>query len=468
MRVLLVNPSQVNVYGRIGEISQPHMGLAYLAAVLERAGHKVFLLDIDADKIDSQKLRDNFKLWRIDILGITSTTPVIKNALAVARIAKQTNPEIKVVIGGIHATILPVTLARETEIDFVVRGEGEAVLERLVKTIENRQEPGQIGSLTYLKDGELVSTPDMPLNSNLDELPLPARHLFLHKKYSYPGLIYQPAFAIHTSRGCPGKCNFCQAKNFYGQRVRFRSAAAVAEEVEIIIKKFKGREIHVWDDNFAADKERVFKIAEELRRRNLSPFFSFTAGIRVDTAIDEDVLRAMRRMGGRSIAFGIESGSQQILESIGKGITLAQARRAVFLAKRLGFTVWLFFMLGFPEDSEETISQTISFARELDPHVVKFHILKPYPGSAVYEQLLKQGLICDFDFTHYGIHTFPVHRTKFLSRERLFELHQQAYRSFYLRPSVALRQVGQLRSAYQALGNLRSALGIFKVVAGND
>lgn len=465
MKVLLINPSQRNVYGTIGTITQPHMGLAYIGAVLEKEGYNISLIDMDFDGTSYDRLGEIIRLQSIDIIGITATTPVVKSAIQAARAVKIANPAVKVVIGGIHATIMPQSFTAESSIDFVVRGEGEATIRELVKSIENGKEPNDVAGLTYMKDGKLIETPDRPLIENLDEIPLPARHLFSNKQYCYPDTKYSPAFAIYTSRGCPGRCTYCQVKNICGYRMRFRSAESVAEEVEILIKDFKAREIHIWDDNFTVDKKRVFQIRDEIKRRRLSPVFSFTNGIRVDTATDEKVLKAIREMGGYSIAFGIESGNQAILDSIGKGITLDQARKAVYLAKKLGFEVWAFLMLGLPDDNEQTMAQTIAFAKELDPHIAKFNVLKPYPGSKIYEQMKQDGLIDNFNYENYGIHTFPVHHTKYVTNAKIYEYQKRAYKSFYFRPLTLLKQLTRLRSKNRITNNFRTALGILRLTA---
>lgn len=273
MKVLLINPSQRNVYGKIGTITQPHMGLAYIGAVLEKEGHDVSLLDMDFDKIGYDKLGEIIRSRSVNMVGITATTPQLRSAIQAARTVKMANRAVKVIIGGIHATIMPRSFATEPAIDFVVRGEGEITIKELAERIENGREPNGVLGLTYMKDGKLIETPDRPLIENLDEIPFPAQHLFSNKQYCYPDTMYSPTFAIHTSRRCLGRCTFCQAKNIYGYRVRFLSAQSVAEKVEILIKEFKAREIHVWDDNFAANKGRVFQIRDEIKRRKLSPVF---------------------------------------------------------------------------------------------------------------------------------------------------------------------------------------------------
>ncbi|MBF0123320.1 MAG: radical SAM protein [Candidatus Omnitrophica bacterium] len=464
MNVLLVNPSQSALYGKIGSINQPHMGLACIGAVLEKEGCQVSLIDIDFDRISDESLTEIVCSRKIDLVGLTATTPVVKSAIQVANVVKKASSAVKVMIGGIHATIMPETLAAEPSIDFIICGEGEATVRDLVQSLQTGGDPAHVAGLFYRKGDQVVKTAPRLLIQDLDALPFPARHLFSSRQYSYPDTLYSPAFAIHTSRGCPGKCTFCQAQNFYGHKIRFRSAQSVADEVEILIKDFKAKEIHVWDDNFAAHKERVFLIRDEIKKRKLSPVFSFTAGIRVDTACDERVLKAMREMGGYAIAFGVESGNQTVLNNIGKGITLDQARKAVHLAKKVGFEVWGFFMLGFPDESEKEMAETIAFAKELDPHIAKFHVLKPYPGSRMYEDMLKFGLIDDFNHENYGIHTFPVHHTKYVGGAKINEMQKRAYKEFYLRPSTMIKQLGRIRSANRLLNNLKAGVGILRLI----
>jgi len=468
MKLLLVNPSQINVYGKSAVSSQPHMGLAYIASVLEEAGHHVSVIDADFDKVNPRRTGEIVSSRGIDAVGLTATTPVVESAIEIARAVKQARPQAVVIIGGVHATVMPSTFEAEDAFDYIVQGEAEKTILELLRAIESGEEPTGVPGLSFKKDGRRIRTGKRRPVEDLDSIPFPARHLFSSKQYRYPGTMYAPAFGIQTSRGCPARCSFCQTMEMCGQKVRFRSAASVVDEMETLIKKFKAREIHVWDDNFAASKERVFQIRDEIGRRGLKPLISFTSGIRVDTACDGRVLEAMREMGGYSIAFGVESGDQDILDRIQKGITLDQVRRAVSLAKKLGFEVWIFMMLGFPDDDERTMKRTIEFAKELDPHIVKFHILKPYPGSRVHEEMKRDGLIGDFNYRHYGLHTFPVHRTKHVPAAKIREYQKAAYRTFYLRPSVWMRQLPRMRSFCRIKSNLLTLITLMRLIGARS
>lgn len=463
-KVLLINSSQKFVYEGIGSLSMTHMGLAYIAAILEKEGYNVRLIDMDYDKLSAEQIGKMVKDEDIGLVGLTATTPVIKNALMVAHSVKAFSPNTKVIIGGIHATIMPEQIAFDQAIDFVVRGEGEITIKELVEAIDGRRNLKDVLGITYKEKDKVVETPPCPLIDDLDEIPLPAHHLFKLRQYSYPNMLYEPAAPIFTSRGCSANCTFCQTKNIYGHRIRFRSANSVVDEIELLVKKYKIQQIDILDDNFTANKQRIFQISDEIKRRNIKTHFSFPNGIRVDTVCDENVLKAIREMGGYSISFGIESGSQEILDKVQKGITLNQARRAVRLAKKLGFETWGFFILGFPDDSEETMKQTISFAKELELHIAYFHILKPYPGSEIYNEMKQANLIDNFDFENYGMYAFPVHHTKFVSSSKIFEYQKLAYRSFYLRPKVIINQIKSLRSKNRLISNFKSGIGILKFI----
>ncbi len=460
LKILLYNPPYDKVYSRIGTLHQHNMALAYIASALEQKGHKVWIIDANIDNVYSEGLLSFIKKNEIGIIGVSATTPIIHIALEILATLKQNLKNIITIIGGVHASIFPKELCEKSEVDYVVYGEGEITVTELMNSIENNTSVEGIKGLAFKKDGNVIVNPSREYIKDLDILPFPARHLFSNHKYTYPNSLHKNVFAIHTSRGCPAKCKFCLAQH----KVRFRSAKSVVDEMELLIKEHGAEEFHIWDDNFAADKRRVFKIRDEIISRKLKPVISFAAGIRVDTAMDIEVLKAMKEMGGYSIAFGIESGSQKILDSISKGTTLAQVEQAVKLSKQLGFEIWGFFMFGFPEENKEDVMQTIQFAMKLNPHIAKFHILKPYPGSEIHQEILQYGLLDDDNLENYSIHTYPVHHTKYLSREELNSFHKMAYRKFYFRPIAIYNQLLLLKTFFRVKFNFITALGIFRLI----
>jgi len=470
MHILLIQPSQYKdkeslLYGKLGAIEQPPMGLAMIAAVLLQAGFETDIMDLDAEKASLEDIIQTIDRKRTKLVGLSVVTPLFKNALRLCRELKARRPEVKICLGGYHPSMEPLACLEPDCIDYVVRGEGERVAVALAQAVAegaSNDRLRQVRGLCFKDNGRPVQNPDQGLIEDLDELPMPARQLLKNQNYSYPDTKYSPAFPLYTSRGCPGKCSFCLQHYVSGRKWRKRSASKIADEVEHLKSSYGASEIHIWDDMFTADKKHVFSIRDEFVRRKLKVALSFPAGIRVDTA-SPDVLSAMREMGGYSLAFGVESGVQEILDACHKGITLEEVRQAVRNAKALGFETWCFFMLGLPGDTRDTIRKTIDFAVSLDPDVVKFHIFKPFPGSEIFAQLKAQGLILDFDTEKYGIHSFPVHRTQELSPEDIFALQKQAYRKFFFRPKILFKQFQRLNSWTRFQNNINAGFRVLNM-----
>lgn len=460
MNILLVSPSQFKAYGNLRPPDYPHLGLAYLAAVLEKKGHVVKIIDIDADGITGKRFVTVLKQNTYGLVGITATTPTFNNAIELTRFIKE-NSNAFTVLGGIHVTVTPEESIKYDSVDFIVKGEGELTILELVRYLEEGTDIAAIDGLYYKNNGSIMKNKDRALIDNLDDLPFPARHLYNKRNYSYPDALLKPALPIITSRGCPAACTYCNSKSIFTRRFRIRSPQNILAEIEYLIKEFGVKEIHIWDDNFTTQKNRVFQIRDEIKRRNIRIKFAFPNGLRADY-VDEEVLGALKDMGTYSVAFGVESGNQKVLDRVNKNIKLEEIERAFRLARKIGLEIWAFFMIGLPGETEDSIKDTINFAIKLNPDVAKFHILKPFPGSEVYKEFLKDGLLLDNDFDHFGIHTPPVHRLETLSPDALLKWHKRAYRSFYLRPSVIIRQLLRLKSFNRIKLNISAALGVLK------
>jgi anaerobic magnesium-protoporphyrin IX monomethyl ester cyclase len=205
------------------------------------------------------------------------------------------------------------------------------------------------------------------------------------------------------------------------------------------------------------------EMRDEIRKRNIEISIVFTAGIRVDF-FDEEIAQILKDMGVYSLSFGIESGNQTILDNVKKGIRLDQVRKAVKVAKDYGFEIWAFFILGLYGDTEETIKDTVEFAKELDPDIAKFHILVPYPGTEIHNQLMAKGFILSKDYSRYGIHTRPIHRLEKLTPDDMVRLQKKAYRDFYLRPRIILKQLMRINSWNRLKLNAKAGVSIFKTM----
>lgn len=443
IKVLLIKPPLPGV-----RVINPSLGLAYLAAVLERTGYLVKIIDAPALGYLEKEILAQAKEFKPTIIGLTSTTPEFPLTLKLAKDLKKNLPDSLIILGGSHVTASPKETMVYQCFDLAVIGEGEETLLELVRTIEKNQRNFQeIKGLALRKRRKVILTPPRPFIADLDTLPFPAWHLLPRlKNYqpspgSYKNL---PIGTIITSRGCPFHCTFC-ARSVFGNQWRFRSPRNVAREIEILIKEYGAREIRIWDDTFNLNQERVNQICQEILKRKLK--FSWTCLGRVNFT-NFKMLKLMKKAGCWQISYGIESGSQEILNKINKGITLKMAEEAIRRTKKVGLEAKCFFMLGLPGETEKTIEATIEFAKKLDPDIVTFSITTPFPGTEIYQEALKTSEFRKIPFNHYL--PYRTKRLAFvpqgLSAKKIFNYQRKAYRQFYLRPKVFRRELGKIRN----------------------
>lgn len=463
LRVCLVIPSQTHVYGAIRPPSQLHLGIAYVAAAAEDLC-EMEIIDFDGQGLTPSSFAERLHARQYDIVGFTVATPTFNQALLLARIGRQTLPAAWIVCGGYHPTLKPEEVMREECVDIAVLGEGEESFRAIVEARRRGADFGGIpGTMMRDAQGTLHRQAPAPFDRDrLDRLPFPARHLFA-TDYTYPDALHPRVAPIFTSRGCPGRCTYCNTHNMYA-RLAFRSAKSVVDEIEDLVRRQGFQEIHIWDDNFTTDKARVYAIRDELKRRNLRIPIALPGGIRADS-VTREVMEALQEMGVYSLAIGVESGVQEILDQAHKGITLEQIRQTVLWAKEFKIETWAFFLFGLLGETPETLRRTIDFALALDPDVAKFHILKPYPGSRIYSQLKEQGWLLSEDYDALGIHLPPVHRLPGLSPDDLVIWQKRAYREFYLAsPRRLWRQLRRIRSWHRFRVNLSGGISLLKLL----
>jgi len=466
LKILLVNPPQGAAYGKMRPPSQMHMGLAYIGAVLENSGHRVEIADMDAEGVTPGEFEERIKNGRYDITGFTATTPTFLPALELANRVKKNSPGTIVIFGGMHPTIMPQETITHNAVDIVVKGEGEITFKEIAERVRDKRGFAGVNGILYKKDGSLEETAARDLVKDLDALPFPARHLFKNKAYTYPDALYRETAPIITSRGCPGMCTYCNAHSIFKRVFRMRSAKNIADEIEFLIKNMRVKEIHIWDDNFTTVKKRVFELRDEILKRKIRVKFAFPNGIRADF-LDKDIIDALKEMGTYSIAVGVESGSQKVLDKARKGVKLERVEEAFRLAKKAGLETWAFFMIGLPGEDEETIKETIRFVKKIKPDIAKFHILKPYPGTEVYETLRSRGFILTKDYNMFGIHTPPVHRLESLTSSDMVKWQKKAYAKFYLNPATILRQALRVKTFNRLILNFKTGVSLLKMVSGD-
>jgi radical SAM superfamily enzyme YgiQ (UPF0313 family) len=441
------------------EAPAPPLGVTYVAAAFERAGAEVRVFDYIVSRYTEEKLKAQLDAFRPDAVGSTSVTLNFPAAARILCAVKEHNPEIVTMMGGPHVSFdAPGTLTTYPGIDLVVRGEGEETVAELTPALRDRKKWRDIPGLSFRENGAVTETGTRPFIPDLDELPLPARHLLPLSRYRALGF----PVSIITSRGCPYSCIFCQGRRMVGKKIRQRTASRVVDEIEHVLSYGIDR-INVADDLFVSNKRKVRDVCEEIRRRGLT--FTWSAFARVNT-VDPETLALMRENGCDSVSYGVESGNQEMLDRIRKGITLEQVRKAVKMCTDAGMICHASFIAGLPGETPDTLRETEAFAQTLGA-MYGYHILAPFPGTTVREEVASYDLeILTSDWSLYDANR-AVARTSALAAadierfvagfeeeiDREWQRLVRDYRNGTVAPSDFLRVEGYFRTRliYQIL-----------------
>ncbi len=449
MRVLLINPPYTaeerygKDLGRFGPLNEP-LGLAYIAANLERSGHEVTILDSPALGIGHKDIPTRIGGHVYGIAGVTMLTPMYSRSIDVVRTLRNAFPKMRIVVGGAHPTILPEETLRENpEIDFAVIGEGEKAMLDLVDALEQGKGTDKVSGLGYRMNGEIRIQPPASAVADLDDLPMPARHLLPMHAYRMTRSRSRSshAYTVSVARGCPFNCAFCC--RIFGKKVRHHSVTRILEEIQTLVEDYGAEEINLEADTLTMNKAFVRSLCEGLVSSGLSKKVIWTCESRVDT-VDVDLLVKMKEAGCWQISYGVETGTQRLLDLIQKGITLEQIEKTFAFTKRVGIGIRAFYMLGLPTETREESHRTISFARKLDAEWSQFTIFTPFPGAALYELAVKDGGLRSHDWADYKTHGgWTSGRLAYVPRGRslseMKSLQKKAYRAVYIRPRVFLR-----------------------------
>ncbi len=441
MKILLTLPPEIHnleIY-RVTGMRAPPLGILSIAAILEKYGHKVEVIDSPTLQLNFDSWLSKIKAINPDLIGISVQTPMAPKAYKAAKILKEEFPDIPLIAGGTHPSVMIDEALREG-FDIVVRGEGEYTTLELVNYLENNgfEKSGlsDIAGIAYINDGKIVKTKDRPLIQNLDELPWPARHLVDMSKYTLFNKNINIAH-IMASRGCPYGCIYCITSYYWGRRFRYRSAQNVVDEIKYLYEKYHAKTIVFTDDEFTANWKFVRDFIDLIKKNNLD--ISFSCGTRVDL-INKDLMKLLYDNGCNALYFGVESGSQDTLNKIGKRITIEQAKKVFSWAKELkGFTTGS-FILGFPWETIDDMKNTVDLAIKLDPNYAQFTALTPYPGTPLYEFAVNNNLIVDHNWEHYTT-VRPVMRGFNFTSSDLGKMVIYAYRKFYVRFDFMMREM---------------------------
>jgi len=434
-KVLLINPT-FDVVRQLGELGKLYirarpLGLGHLAAYLESKGIEARIIDGQISDLTEETLGKEIQDFLPDIVGITSTTVLTSAAQEVAKWTKNISRDIKVVMGGVHPTVLPEESLEDKNVDVVVRGEGEITFFELVKAFETTTSLGNVLGISFKSNGEIVHNESRPFIKDLDSLPPVDDHILPRNLYG--------DYSVLTARGCPFNCIFCSSRTLWGTRYRVRSPENVFLEIDSILNKYNPKEIAFIDESFVINKERTDKICDMLIERGYHKKISWICSSRADL-VDEPLLEKMREAGCSAISFGIETASQRLLDILKKRTSPEINERAVRMAKKAGISnVRATFILGIPTETREESLATIKYAKKLPVDSAKFSIATPYPGTELYRIALSEGMDIQKDWSklHQGVgfsEYDPVWIPKGRDAKELKRLQRRAHLAFYLSP----------------------------------
>jgi anaerobic magnesium-protoporphyrin IX monomethyl ester cyclase len=435
----------------------PSLGLLSLAAVLRKAGYPVRIVECASLGLSFSQTVDEILRENPGYVGLSCTTASVENAAKIARAVKEKSPGTLVLAGGPHITALPEeTFRRFPDFDFGILGEGEAALPDLLEALEGKKNPDQVESAVLRRGKEIRVNPRRRFIENLDSLPFPAFDLLpeFPRAYRAPFLNYQkgPAASLISSRGCPQSCTFCD-RSVFGNRYRYFSEDYLWELISFLRRQYGIRHLVFTDDQFAAFRPRLVRLCEKLARGGMD--IQWNCDARVDS-VDPDLLEMMKKAGCWMISYGIESGSQKILDQVRKGITLDQVEQAVRRTQEAGIRAKGLFMIGYPEETEETLGETLAFIGRSRLDEINLSFLTPYPGTEIYRQAKGSPKFVE-DWARMNALNCLLPPEALTCRE-LEKAYGRIIRRFYMRPGPTFSYLNLLLRSPENCGRLWAGL----------
>ena len=411
----------------------PPLGILSIAAFVESHGYRVGVLDVHAEKLIDTDVVARLRAARPRVVGISVLTNMAVPAHYIARLCKETVPDAIVVCGGAHAEAMPEAMLANSAIDAVVRGDGE---EATVELVQGRPFSDVLG-LSYREGTDrVVHNQPRTVRMDLDSYPMPAYHLVNFSNY-FPAVgTYRnlPAMNALMTRGCPGKCTFC---NSAFTTLRSHSPANMVEQIKHLRYTYGVRQIQFYDDTFTVAKQTVIEFCKQMIADKVD--VTWIAFIRGD-CFSREIAELMKAAGCHQVLVGIETGDEQIMRNIGKPIDKKRYREAVRIAHECGIEVRGSFIIGNVGETWQTMQASVDFAKELDLDLFQLNISTPYPGTQLYEYAVKTGTLMSKKWSEYGQHTVLV-RLDDLTADQIYAFERHAFREFYLRPRIILRHI---------------------------
>ena len=414
----------------------PPLGLAYVAAALEKAGFQVSMLDNYQLHKPIDYVKQEIKRLNPEIIGITCGSVTYERCIETAKAAKEVLPSCKIVVGGWHPSYMPDSMLQHPEIDYVVMGEGEEAMVELATLITKGQDERAIAKIPGVAcriDGKNVKNPPKIIK-DLDQVPFPARHLLPMDIYDRRIAYFKaaPADFVNVIRGCPYSCNYCETQKLWGQKCRAFSPSRVVDELEYMIKNYGSKGIYFIGDNFTINKKQTIEICHLMKQRKLD--LEWACDTRVDL-ISRDLLKEMKDAGCQTIFFGVQSGSPRILKKLNINLTLEQFIQGFKMCRQEGIQIACSFLLGIPGETIDEMEATFKFAKKLDPDWCQFNVYVACPDSALYQEVLEKGLYDRMEgFLAYV-------KTDEFNYESVMKIQKRYQRSVYLSPKRILRKI---------------------------
>lgn len=438
--IVFVTPPYDNIapgYEFVKTVSNqsPSLGLLHLAAEVREYGYQPSIIESDILNLSIDDVVDKIVDLNPKYVGITLFTVGVWSASRISRKIRAALPKITIIIGGPHvSSMAEETMLRFPEFDYAIVGEGEEALVRLLNALDEGADVSDLPSLCYLNGGEIRNNAALPINRDLDRLPMPAWDLLTDFPDSYPAAIYDfprlPVATIAASRGCPFHCKFCDTSTF-GARMRAYSPERVFEIIQHLQSNYGVCHILFVDDLFLASKVRTKKLCELIINSDVNITWSCTA--RVDT-VKPDILKLMKAAGCWEISFGLESGSDELLQSMDKSASIASSEKAIKWTAEAGIRVKGLFMLGYPGETTKTIELTKEFITRLPITIMNLSKFTPYPGSPIYKELYGTNIRDDHWKKMNGMNF--VWAPEGMTVEELDRHYQEVLKNFYRRPAM--------------------------------
>jgi len=430
MKTLLIYPR----FGWEWDIMHPDMpmGIAYIASMLRDHAKEVKIHDMSFDK-SFDELKKILTEYKPDVVGIEVLSINVDHAFKIAELVKNSNKNSKVIVGGPHPTFQSDEMLKNKNIDIAVKGEAEYTFVELIDNLEKNKSLETIKGIVFKEGKKLKTTsPREPIH-DLDLLPFPAVDLLPHENYfSQPSIEPMPAPGINivTSRGCPFDCNFCQpiSKKLFGLKHRKRSPKNIVDELRILKNKYPIKSFSIVDDLFVMEEDYVKEFCQELIKAKLN--LKWRCNSRVNT-ITYEKLKAMKKSGCISIIFGVESGSQRMLDLMKKNITVKQTKNTFKLCKKAKISSMANILLGYPGETKESLEETIELIKEIKPEMLSVNLASPMPGTRLYDMVKKEGKLNVKQYAEFNREFPDGIKLDNLTNADLVYYKKKAYSAFY-------------------------------------